>query len=436
MANDINKAVISNRIYLRGTAELIDKIKQTLTYRIETRIPSRDGKTKMAVEIIRNYKQLPQGVLSIPRGRTDLIPADYGIVDKRITHSVPFPLPRVPLREAQLEVYNQVDSDCFINAMVGWGKTFTALHLARKLGQKTLVITHTTMLRDQWVKEATELYGFTPGIIGAGVCDIEDHFLVIGNVQSVTKHSLALSKEFGTIIMDEAHHSPASTFTEIIDTSYAKYRIALSGTMIRKDGKHVLFPDYFGNTVFKPPQSNTLNPTVKLIKTGMALTPGANWATKINNLLYDPDYQEYVAILAAKYIGLGHKVLVIADRVEFLENVQKLLGETCVLVTGATSYEEREKLKDQINSGEKAGVVGSRSIFSEGISVNALSCVILATPISNESLLEQIIGRIMREFEGKLCPLVVDLQFSGHADKRQNNVRLSFYLNKGWEIEA
>lgn len=122
---------------------------------------------------------------------------------------------------------------------------------------------------------------------------------------------------------------------------------------------------------------------------------------------------------------------------EFLENVQKWLGEeTCVLVTGQTSFEDRERVKDQINSGKVLCIAGSRQIFSEGISVNSLSCVILATPISNESLLEQIIGRIMRDFPGKLTPVVIDLQFAGVADKKQNNLRLGFYLNKGWEVQA
>lgn len=430
------KAVISDRIYLKGTPELIDSIKKKLTYRIETKVSGRGGKTQLAVDIIRNYKQLPRDVLSIPRGRIDLVPPEYEIVDKRVLNFADFPEPRHALREGQLAVYNEVESDCFINALVGWGKTFTALHIARKLGQKTLVITHTTMLRDQWIKEVQELYGFTPGTIGAGIFDI-DSPIVIGNVQSVTKNVLAIAKEFGTIIMDEAHHAPASTFTSIIDSSHARYRIALSGTMVRKDGRHILFPDYFGQLILKPPQSHTLNPTIKIVKTGLQLTPGETWARKINNLLYDPDYQEYVATIAATQISQGHRVLVIADRVEFLENVQKWLGEeTCVLVTGQTSFEDRERVKDQINSGKVLCIAGSRQIFSEGISVNSLSCVILATPISNEALLEQIIGRIMRDFPGKLTPVVIDLQFAGAADKKQNNLRLGFYLGKGWAVQA
>jgi superfamily II DNA or RNA helicase len=56
--------------------------------------------------------------------------------------------------------------------------------------------------------------------------------------------------------------------------------------------------------------------------------------------------------------------------------------------------------------------------------------------MSNDSLLEQIVGRIMRPHEGKRSPLVVDIQFAGWADKKQNNDRLGLYLRKGWEVES
>ena len=54
--------------------------------------------------------------------------------------------------------------------------------------------------------------------------------------------------------------------------------------------------------------------------------------------------------------------------------------------------------------------------------------------MSNDSLLEQIVGRIQRIHEEKLTPLVIDINFSGYADKKQNNDRLGLYMRKGWEI--
>lgn len=429
----MTKAILSNRIYFKPeNSDQYKEIMRQLTYRIEGKL---NPKTKTKpVEIIRNYKPLPRGIISIPQGRTDLIPEGYEVEDRRVKVNVPFPEPRFPLRDSQQPVYDEANDTCFINALVGWGKTFTALHIARKLEQKTLIITHTTALRDQWIEEIENLYGISPGVIGSGKFDIEDHCLVVGNVQTVTKFVDRLSKEFGCIILDEAHHVPATTFSSIIDGMHARYRIGLSGTIHRTDGKHVIFRDYFGDKFYKPPQSHTLNPTVKVVPTGVFLTPGATWAKKINDLLYDPDYQEFVGNLARRHVEQGHSVLIVADRVEFLENVKEIVGDTCILITGETTYEERKQRLEQVENGTKMCIAGSRQIFSEGISINRLSCVILAVPTSNPISLEQIIGRIMRLHPDKLDPVVIDLQFSSQAERKQNNARLAFYASKGWDV--
>lgn len=426
------KAIISNRIYLDNPGvEETKKIIKALTYKIKKDTGSKQFST---VETIKNYKLLPRGIISIPQGRTDLIPAEYEVVDKRTLVPVPFPDPKFELRDSQQPVYDEINSSAFINALVGWGKTFTALHLAHKFGQKTLVITHTAALRDQWAEEVEILFGQKPGLIGGGRVDHEDHFITIANVQTLVKHAERLSKEFGTIVLDEAHHCPATTFASIVDSFQARYRLALSGTMIRKDGKHVVFRDYFGDHVVKPPQSNTLVPTVKLVKTGITLKPGAAWVDKITELANDHQYQRFIAATALSQMDRGHQVLIIADRVEFLKKVAEYVGEQCVLVTGETDFEARQQAKAQLLSGEKTAIAGSRQIFAEGISINSLSCVILAVPMSNDSLLEQIIGRVQRLHEGKLNPLVIDMQFQGYADKKQNNDRLGFYMRKGWNI--
>lgn len=429
------QAIISNRIYLKPpNREYLDKVMQELTYRIETFTRGRKAKVKN-VEIIKNYRILPRDIISLPQGRTDLIPPDYEVVDKRVTNDVPFPLAKFPLRDSQQPVYDQVEDTCFINALVGWGKTFTALHIARKWGQKTLVVTHNTFLRDQWIGEVEALFGTTPGIIGTGEFDIEDHFIVIGNIQSLIKHQLKICKEFGTIILDEAHHVPADTFSKLIDGMYCRYRLALSGTMERTDGKHIIFRDYFGDKVFRPPQSHTLNPVVKMVQTGMSLPNTVTWVQKINHLLYDEDYQAFIAGLAKINMAQDHAVLVVADRVEFLHKIKELIGEDCVLITGETSFEERKHLVEQVESEKKMCIAGSRQIFAEGISINRLSCVILAVPSSNLITLEQVVGRIMRQHPNKPTPLVVDICFSSPQEKRQMSMRTGFYMDKGWKIE-
>jgi superfamily II DNA or RNA helicase len=423
------KAVISNRIYMdapENKKELFDK----LTYRIVTG----EGNVRYEkVETIRNYRMVTPSIISIPQGRQDLIPEGYEIVDKRIEHWEDFPEPKHQLFPEQQVVYDEVEDSCFINALVGWGKTFTALHIAGKLGQKTLVVTHTADLRDQWIEEVKELYGIEPGVIGGGIYNVNAP-IIIGNIQSLVKRKEEISKMFGTLIMDEGHHVPASTFTELIDSSHARYRIGLSGTMQRKDGRHVMFSDFFGSTVYKPPQNNTIAPLVRLLKTGQKLPGGKTWQDIVTKLLSDEEYIDLIASIALIQARKGHKVLIIASRVSFLQKVAGLLGERATVVIGDTT--DRKGEVDKILNGECDILCGSRQIFSEGISVNPLSCVILAEPLANAPTLEQIIGRIMRLSPNKLKPLVIDMQFSGGASMRQNSIRVNFYISKGWEIEA
>lgn len=432
------KAIISNRIYLDTTPELTKELQKALTYKI--RKPPRPGLTHFSMfDIVKSFKMVGSKIISIPVGRADLIPGDYEVIDKRSLHDMPFPNPKFDLREDQQQVYDEVDDNCLINAAVGWGKTFTALHIARKLEQKTLIVCHNTMLRDMWRAEIKVLYGMDSGVIGSGKFDI-DYPIVVGNIQSLNKDVNSISKEFGTVIIDECHHISATTFSTFLDAMYARYKIGLSGTITRKDGKQVVFKDFFGPKLLQPAETNTMTPRVKLIKTGITLAPGDPWVEKVNKLLYDVEYQQFIARVAQIQMDKGHKVLIIADRVEFLTNVGALIGEKCVCITGGTSFEEREKLKSQIESGAKDCVAGSRQIFAEGISINPLSCLVLAGPISApahaDGLLEQIVGRIRRMYPDKLQPLVLDMQFAGSADRKQNNERKAFYLRKGWEIEG
>jgi len=158
----MQKAIISDRIYLKiEDREVAKKIVDKLTYKFGKKIPG--GKSpRQVVETLTTFKRLPKGIYSLPQGRLDLIPEGYDLDDRRVMHPVPFPEPKLELYPDQLEVYEQVEDSCFINALPGWGKTFTALHVAKKLGQKTLIITNTVALRDQWVQEINILFGVAP----------------------------------------------------------------------------------------------------------------------------------------------------------------------------------------------------------------------------------------------------------------------------------
>jgi len=424
------KAVISNRIYLEVTQEYKDFLDKELTYTIASYNP-----TDPPI-VIKNMSRIRTDLVSIPVGRMDLIPNDYEVIDKRELSPVELPKFKFDLRKSQQAVYDAIEDNAIINAWVSWGKTFTGLAIAGKLGQKTLVVTHTVPLRNQWAKEVEKVYGFKPSIIGSGSMDLSGP-VVIGNTQTLYRNIPEIRRAFGTVILDEMHHVSSPTFSKIIDTNYARYKIGLSGTIERKDGKHVVFRDYFGSTVYKPPKENFMPPTVHILNSEVRFMDGAKipWANRVTNLANNDEYRHTVSLAAAAYAAKGHKVLVVSDRVHFLKACAERVGEEAICVTGEVSHEDREKYMSEIREGKKKILFGTQAIFSEGISLNNLSCLILGTPINNEPLLTQLIGRVIRKEENKRDPVIVDIHLKGNTAKRQASTRMGHYMKQGYQIK-
>jgi superfamily II DNA or RNA helicase len=423
------KAIITNRIYLDANDDLISRLSTELTYKIPAPIKGKPP------EIIKTFSRISKNACSIPVGRTDLIPSGYEIIDRRVLVPVEFPEFKATLRDSQFAVYDELNDNAIINAQPSWGKTFTGIAIATKLGQKTLVVCHTTLLRDQWVEEVKKTLGFYPSIIGSGKFETETP-IVIANVQTLTKHIDKVSSMFGTLILDEAHHVPASTFSSIIDRSKARYKIGLSGTLERKDRKHVIFTDYFGNKIFKPEKENFYQPHVLLVDSNTIFPGGKFWANRVTELeVHNKDYQKLVAELADAAARKGHKVLIVGNRVEFLKACAELSKEPAIAITGEIKdLKQRLAILDLIGTGEISIIYGTMSIFSEGISQNDLSCLIIATPLNNDSLLKQLVGRICRLKEGKLQPLIIDIQLLGTSVKVQQRNRVTHYLKEGYTI--
>jgi superfamily II DNA or RNA helicase len=417
------KAVISHRIYIEVDTDLKQRIQQELTYKIPT---YGDGPPM----VVRNFSMFKSNVISIPVGRIDLIPRTHEIVEKRLLAPTVFPEFKCELRESQQAIYDETNDNCLINAKVGWGKTFMALAIARKLGQKTLVVVHTLALMHQWAKEVEKVFGFKPGLIGDGHENITPP-IVIGNVASLERRTLLVNKKFGTLIMDEVHHAPSRTFSKVVNTSYARYKIGLSGTLERKDGLHVLLCDYFGLKVFRPEKENTVNPTIHAYDTKIYFPFGDIWAYRVNALKEDPRYVKWILDRMKHYCSLGHKTLLVSDRVEFLQFVAAQAGSA--LIIGET--DDRDGQFTLLDNGSTNSICGALSIFKEGISYNPLSCLILGTPINNLPMLEQVIGRIQRLSPGKLDPIVVDPILRGPTTERQFTNRSGFYNREGFNIE-
>jgi len=378
------KAIISNKIYMTVEPSMYRMLEKELTYNI----PAYNEPEKFVQ--IKNLKVINYNIaggnllVAFPVGRTDLIPKSYEVLDKRIYNVIEdFPEFKFELRPSQQQIHDELEDNCIINAKVGYGKTFTGLAIAAKLKQKTLIVVHTVALRNQWEKEIVKTLGIKPGVIGSGKFNI-DSPVVVANTQSLVKHVSRLSREFGLVILDEMHHVSSPTFSKIIDGMFSRYKIGLSGTIERKDQRHVVFKDYFGSKIFKPAKENTMKPESYL-------------------------YRDLVLALANNYARDGHSVLVVSQRVEFLKHCHANSDSSELLIGEVKDSEERDRIIENVFNKVSNKLYATQSLASEGLSINPLSCLILAEPLNNMPLLEQLIGRIIREHPGKVQPIIVDI---------------------------
>ncbi len=429
------KVIFSNRIYFTvEDGPEREAIKKKLTYKI----PLPKGAIRpggIPYRTIKTFGDHGKGLISVPSGRTDLIPKYTELKDNRVQKQLEdFPEFTGILRDSQQVVYDQVKDSCSINAPPAWGKTFMACAIAAKFKQKTLIILHNTFLRDQWSKEIEKVFGFKPGVIGSGRFKI-DTPIVVGNIQTLHKRLPEIQAEFGLVILDEMHHVSSRTISGIIDAMQARYKIGLSATLIRKDGEHVVFPDYFGPDVYVASQENSMTPRVLVIETDMGFDYNCpTFADKVTELTSNPKYISLLSLLLNKLPKLGKSTLLALPRVELIRQLGEIHGNFGTIHSGTNGL-DRENINLDIASGELDGLIATQSIVSEGYSNNILSAVILGTPINNDPLLEQIIGRVTREHDGKAEAWVVDLMLCCPTGRSQFKNRLNYYIKKGYDVQ-
>ena len=172
-----------------------------------------------------------------------------------------------------------------------------------------------------------------------------------------------------------------------------------------------------------------------MVKTGIPFSSNyyIPWANRVNELTRRPEYMNVVTGLAETYANQGHLVLVVSDRTEFLDSCANLQNDRAVMVYSKT--DNRDELHQELEVGNKDILYGSISIYKEGISLNYLSCIILAAPINNDPLLEQLIGRVIRKHPGKPQPVIVDLVLKGATANKQSRGRAAYYMSQRYKIK-
>lgn len=132
----------------------------------------------------------------------------------------------------------------------GAGKTIIALHAILKTNTSTLVIVPTLNLMEQWFEAMENILKVKNqiGKLGGGNEDIKS--ITITTYDSAYLKSPYLGNKFEFLIFDEVHHLASDKYSLIGEQFISPYRLGLTATIEREDGKHVNLYKLVGKIVF------------------------------------------------------------------------------------------------------------------------------------------------------------------------------------------
>ena len=131
----------------------------------------------------------------------------------------------------------------------GAGKTWVACLAIDDKRRSTLVIAPTLDLVRQWYDVLRTTFGVPVGVIGGGEYDVRS--LTVSTYDSAHIHMEHLGNRFGLVVFDECHHLPGPAYALAARACVAPFRLGLTATPERADGRHSDFDELVGPIVYR-----------------------------------------------------------------------------------------------------------------------------------------------------------------------------------------
>lgn len=349
-----------------------------------------------------------------------------------------------PYQTAALGAWHRAVSGVII-APCGSGKTTMGIGAVQKTGTRTLVLVHTLDLVRQWETRLDEqLVGAKCGRAPTTPGAAPRERVVIATVQQLARWSWsklhAWASAFGLVILDEAHHAPAATFSFVLSALPARFRLGLTATPDRADGMRQLMHAHLGEVAAEIT-------TAQLERIGATLAPEiryvpTNWSpagdVPADEALAGADGRNrLIANLVRRQVADGRRVLVLVRRVEHAERLARAIGDKATKaaeLVGSMRESDRHKRLTDFRYG-KLQVLVATSLADEGLDLPEADTVVFASPSSNPGRVQQRVGRVLRPQKGKRA-IVFDLIDSYESARKAARDRDQVYTAAGWRCEV
>lgn len=131
----------------------------------------------------------------------------------------------------------------------GTGKTEVALAAMAQTKLATLVVAPVRDLMHQWHQRILRRLGYDAGIVGDSLFNLRP--VTVTTYDSAYLHMAEMGDRFGLIIFDEAHHLPGPSYRDAAILSSAPFRMGLTATPERSDGRETDLEHLIGPTVYR-----------------------------------------------------------------------------------------------------------------------------------------------------------------------------------------
>jgi len=427
-------------------------------------------------------------ILRVPPLNLDLLARDLerlGIPVRDpsgLTASKPLPLKptlrNTSLRDYQREALNKWIENKYrgvIALPTGSGKTIIGVASLAEMGVRTLIIVYTKEQMMQW-RDAIIKYTDIPQSM-IGLIHSEDKRLApvtITTYQSGFRQINTISPFFDLLIIDEVHHLPADKFKYIAVHSIARYRMGLSATPYREDGKHEeLFSLLGGVVYYKTPSDlvsmgylapyKIITVKVKLSKEERelydnlrrkywSLAGSREFKQVVEDARRDPSAREALRIhsqmrsiiarakakiekaveIARKELENGGKIIVFTQYVDQAKEISEKLN--AYLLTGEVPTEERKRILEEFRNADK-GILVVTTVGDEGLDIPDANIGIIVSGTGSRRQFIQRLGRLLRPKPGGREAILYEIVLEKTSEEYQAKKRKTMPLDEAFSNE-
>lgn len=336
---------------------------------------------------------------------------------------------KITLRDYQIEAVNNIRAAFqqgykapILCLPTGSGKTVIFCDIAEKTasrGKRVYIIVHRKELLDQTSRHLNQL-GIDHGIIAPNY-PVTGEKVQVASVYTMSRR-LGKLPHPDFLIIDEAHHTIAKTWKNIVDYYSDSYIAGFTATPQRLDGKGlgIIAGGYFDKLISGPSVSDLIQqeylsdyiayrPPTDINMAGIKMIAGDYDKKELSARLNKP---KITGCAVQHYIDIcnGLPAIAFCTTIKHAENVAEEFnkaGISSLSIDGKLTDDQRRYRINALAKGQ-IKVLTSCELISEGTDIPVVSVAILLRPTKSLSIYLQQCGRVLRPYPGKKHAIILD----------------------------